>query len=88
MLSETLKNKDLDFARITESERKKEARDMLAETAEMLVIAMRTAEDYGGMSREEVEGYALKCIEFYEAKYYSVDNFKKTVSVIVERGLK
>ena len=85
MLSESLKNRDLDFARLTDAGRTKEARDMIAEVAEMLVISMRVAEDYGRMSREDVEGYTLKCIEFYEAKYYTDEDFKKTVTVIAKR---
>lgn len=86
MLSERLKNRDLDFARITDAQKTKEAKDMLAEVSEMLVIAMRVSEDYGMMKREDVEEYALKCIEFYEAKYYTDDDFKKTVQVIMKKG--
>ena len=86
MLSERLKNRDLEFARITDAKRTKEAKDMIAEVSEMLVIAMRVAEDYGGMDRTEVEEYTLKTLEFYEAKYYTDEDFKKTVQVMVKRG--
>ena len=85
MLSDTLRNRELGFERLTDESRTKEARDMIAEVADMLVISMRVAEDYGKMSREDVEGYTLKCIEFYEAKYYTDEDFKKTVTVIAKR---
>ena len=86
MLSERLKSRDLEFAKITYNRKKKEAKDMIAEASELLVIAMRVAEDYGQMERNEVEEYTLKCVEFYEAKYYTDEDFKKTVEVIVKRS--
>lgn len=85
MLSEKLRNRELGFERLTDESRTKETRDMIAEVADMLVISMRVAEDYGKMSREDVERYTLKCIEFYEAKYYTDEDFKKTVTVIAKR---
>lgn len=71
MLSERLKNKELFPDSRLDNRYKELAKDMLKDVVENLVIGMRAAEKYGGMSQEDVEQYVIERLEEVEKRYYS-----------------
>lgn len=75
MLSETLKKNSLhEFNAEVEEKRKQAGRTLLKNAVDDLVTAMNAVERDGTYTRDDIEAYVLKCLEFYERQLYSMDD--------------
>ena len=75
MLSERLKEKSL----FSDEQEKKEqdrqaARRFLNSSVRSLIASMKCVEEDGVMTREEIENFIIKRMEYYEVNVYPLDN--------------
>lgn len=73
MLTKRLKGKELFEQDVRTEESKQDARMMLDEAVEALLIAMVGTENIGTYRREEIENYVLRRMEYYEVLLYGMD---------------
>lgn len=73
MLTKRLRDKELFESGVREEEAKQDARKMIDEAVEALLITMVGTENIGTYGREEIENYVLRRMEYYEALLYGMD---------------
>lgn len=73
MLTKRLKEKELFEQDVRTDESKQDARKMLDEAVEALLVAMVGTENIGTYRREEIENYVLRRMEYYEVLLYGMD---------------
>lgn len=81
MLTEKLREKELFKEDVKQEESKHDALRLLNDQIESLIVAMRAVEDRGDWTREEVESYVLRRMEYHEAHIYRMGDIEFTLYI-------